>query len=97
MYPTDRLKKISRGFKMTEKFYDDVIAPKLMEIGELCVKNNIPFLAVIEYDPGELGRTFFQTADENMAMTMMCHCARTVPNMDSYVLGIIKWAKNKRY
>jgi len=78
---------------MNEKIYDTEIAPKLKEVGELCVKYGIPFLAVTEYAPGEIGETRFQTTNECLEMVMIRHCAKTAPNIDGYVLGLMKWAK----
>ena len=80
---------------MTEKLYDDIIAPKLLEIGEICVKNNIPFLAVVEYASSMIGKTQLQTKDECLEMVMIRHCAKTAPNLDGYVLGLMKWANKK--
>jgi len=79
----------------TEKIYDKEIAPKLKEAGDLCVKHGIPFLAVAEYAPGMVGRTSFQTNDECIEMVMIRHCAKTAPNIDGYVIGLMRWAREK--
>jgi len=76
-----------------EKIYDKEIAPKLKEIGEICVKHDIPFLAVAEWAPGKVGRTDFQTQDECIDMVMIRHCAKTAPNIDGYVIGLVRWAR----
>ena len=80
---------------MTEQIYDREIAPKLKEVGDLCVKHGIPFLAVAEYLPGKIGRTAFQTNDECISMVMIRHCVKTAPNIDGYVIGLVQWAKKK--
>ena len=44
-----------RGRGMTEKYYDDEIAPKLAEITQLCQDNGMSFFAAVEYEqPGEI-------------------------------------------
>lgn len=77
---------------MSEKIYDQEIAPKLKEVGDLCVANGIPFLAVAEYALGMIGKTAFQTNDECIEMVMIRHCAKTAPNIDGYVIGLARWA-----
>lgn len=78
--------------KQNEKIYDNEIAPKLKEVGDLCVQHGISFLAVAEYAPGMIGRTAVQTKDECIEMVMIRHCAKTAPNIDGYVIGLIRWA-----
>ena len=53
-----------------EKFYDEEIAPKLKEVGELCVKRGMPFLALVEFD-GDIGETSFRPYNEGLKMLMV--------------------------
>lgn len=78
---------------MDEKLYDEEIAPKLKEVGDLCVKNGMPFLAIVEYAKGKIGMTAFQSDDECIEMVMIRHCAKTAPNIDGYVIGLMRWAE----
>ncbi|MDY6910757.1 MAG: hypothetical protein SVM79_00120 [Chloroflexota bacterium] len=78
-----------------EKFYDEVIAPKLMEIGSICKEKGIPFLAVTEYAPGEIGETRMQHPDECLKMVMIRHCTKTAPNIDGYIIGLARYANEK--
>lgn len=80
---------------MTEKIYDEEIAPLLKKVGDLCVKHGIPFLAVAEYAPAMIGRTEFRTNDECIEMLMISHMAKTAPNIDGFLIGLIRWAKGK--
>ena len=80
---------------MTEKIYDEEIVPLLKKAGDLCVEHGIPFLAVAEYAPGEVGETRFQTNDECLKMVMIRHCAKTAPNIDGFLIGLIRYAKEK--
>jgi hypothetical protein len=40
-----------------EAFYDEHIAPKLLELGQLCKDKELDFLACVEWEPGEGGTT----------------------------------------
>lgn len=80
---------------MSEKIYDDEIAPLLRKVCNLCVKHGIPFLAVAEYAPGMIGRTAFRIKSECIEMLMIRHCAKTAPNIDGYIFGLGKWAKKE--
>jgi hypothetical protein len=78
-----------------EKFYDDEIAPALLAISEKCRARNMSFLAVVEYDPGERGRTIMLTPDAGLAMTMVNHCAKMGENIDGYVMGLMRYCGEK--
>ena len=80
---------------MTEKIYDEEIAPKLLEIAKLCEAKRIPFLALTEWSPGKVGRTELKVENECIEMLMVRHCAKTAPNIDGYIIGLGKWAKEK--
>ena len=81
--------------KMSEKVYDNEIAPKLLEIAKMCETEGIPFLAIVEWTPGKIGRTELQTNNECIEMVMIRRCAKTVPNIDSYIIGLSRYAKEK--
>ncbi len=84
-----------RSEEKIEKLYDEKIAPALMEIAKVCKDNDIPFMAVVEYAPDELATTAVRTKDEGLKMIMIRHCANTAPNIDSFCIGLTRWAKEK--
>ena len=43
--------------KEREQFYDEKIAPDLLRLGKLCQDNGLSFVAGVEWDPDEVGRT----------------------------------------
>lgn len=78
-----------------EKFYDEVIAPKLMEVGKICKEKGIPFLAVVEYTPSKVGEIGVIIPEECLKMAMIRHCAKTAPNIDWYFIGLSRYATEK--
>ena len=76
-----------------EKFYDEEIAPALILLAKKCEERGIPFLASVEYDPGERGRTAFVPDHAGLAMAMLHLCARAGENVDSYIIGLIRYAR----
>jgi len=80
---------------LNEKIYDTEIAPKLLEIAKICETYKIPFLAIAEWEKGKVGRTELKTNDECLEMVMVRHCAKTAPNIDGYIIGLSRYAKEK--
>ena len=75
---------------MNENFYDKEIVPKLMAVAKICKSKGIPFLAVIEYSSGMIGKTQVQTNSECIEMIMIRHCAKTAPNVDGFIIGLMR-------
>jgi hypothetical protein len=40
-----------------ERFYDEEIAPALLEIGRKCEERGMSVVFLVEYEPGEIGET----------------------------------------
>lgn len=77
-----------------EKAYDDEIAPALLDIGKRCERIGMPFLALAEWAPGEIGRT--ETIPEGgggLSFTMVWMLARTAPNVDAFMINLTRYAK----
>ena len=84
-----------KGYIMTdqsdnERWYDDEIAPLLLEIARKCDAKGVPFLAAVEYAPGDRGKTFVNPT-ESLAMTMLSHCCKMGTNIDGYLIGIQRY------
>ena len=75
---------------MSEAVYDEKIAPLLAQVGELCAKHDLPFLAVVEYASGDFGQTHYQTREQSLPMTWANMAARSRGNLDSLVIGILR-------
>lgn len=76
-----------------EQFYDEEIAPALLAIANRCNERGIPFVASVEYKTGEHATTFQLGPDACLAMQMVYMCSRTAPNVDSYLINLIRHAK----
>jgi hypothetical protein len=53
-----------------EAFYDREIAPVLMELAGKCQENGLSIAAMVEWDPGETGRTAALTANAGFGIRM---------------------------
>lgn len=78
-----------------EAWYDAEVAPALAELAKRCHQRGMSFVAVVEYQPGDRGRTAYMTEDAGLAMEMVNLCAATVPNVDRYVLGLRKLCRER--
>ncbi len=78
-----------------EAWYDAEIAPALAELAKRCHERGMAFLAVVEYQPGDRGRTVYMTEHAGLAMQMVSLCAATVPNVDCYIMNLRKLCKQR--
>lgn len=76
-----------------EAWYDDEIAPALAALATRCHARGMSFVAVVEYQPGDRGATYYLTEDAGIEMHMLHLCGQTVPNVDAYVISLKRWAK----
>jgi hypothetical protein len=78
-----------------EDWYDREIAPKLRELSEACHGRGMSFIAAVEYEPGSRARTFQLTDAAGLEMVMINHCAQTAPNVDGFMIGLIRYCREK--
>ncbi len=78
-----------------EQWYEAEIAPALMEIGRKCEARGVPFVAVVEWEPEQRGRTELLPPGSSLAMVMLRHCAATAPNIDSYIIGFGRYCREQ--
>lgn len=79
---------------MSEKIYDDLIAGKLREVGELCKEHKLPFMAICEYEPESIGATYGWieldgTLSLHMLLPVLASCAKG--NVDSFLIELMKY------
>ena len=75
-----------------EAFYDREIAPALLDLGRHCMEHGLNFLAVVEWSPGEQGRTGFIGPDAGLGICLAEVAARANGNVDSLIIAIMKHA-----
>lgn len=76
-----------------EAWYDAEIAPALAKLATQCHKRGMSFVAVVEYELGERGGTYYLTEEAGLQMHMLHLAAHTVPNVDRYILALRKHCK----
>jgi hypothetical protein len=82
---------------VSEQFYDDVIAPKLMEIMRLCHDHGMPIVATVEYEPGACGTSADLPANPSRSLPMdwAYVAARSQGNADSLIGYLVSQAKER--
>lgn len=76
-----------------EKFYDEQIAPVLLELARKCKERGMAFLASVEYDPLTMGRgrTDYMPVDEadklSAAQRIVHWAARCDGNIDKFFVA----------
>lgn len=79
----------------SEQFYDDEIAPALREIMTKCQERGMSFLGLVEYSPGERGRTTVLQPEAGLEMVMATLCAKAGANIDSFMIGLARYCHDK--
>lgn len=79
---------------MSEKFYDEEIAPALLALCKKCQDAGIPFVARIEYEQGKAGRTQFLPESAGIAQRIATWAAACDGNVDSLMIAIARYAKD---
>lgn len=76
-----------------EKFYDEEIAPALLTLAEKCNKAGLSFLAVAEWEPGDIGRTMHYVQPYGPQMDWAAAAARSGGNVDALIGFLVNSAK----
>ena len=79
--------------RMSEEIYDAKIVPKLADLAGKCQSAGMSFLAMVEFAPGETGRTEYMTATPGMKMQIALMAARCNGNVDALIMGLMKYAE----
>lgn len=76
-----------------EEWYDREIAPKLLELSNLCGNRGMSFVSTVEYAPGKRSRTQRLTPSAGLEMNMLALCAASGLNVDGYMIGLIRYCR----
>lgn len=78
------------GANVSEKFYDDEIAPILKQLANKCEAMNVPFFAVVEYAPSQYGRTQVTTPEQGLCLSMTELAFLADRNIDAFINGLAR-------
>lgn len=72
-----------------EDLYDAHIAPLLLEAAKIADANGLPFVALVQYGPGEhdVGRTECRADNGGWPLSLAAMAARARGNLDAVVVG----------
>src|SRR4051812_6344879 len=76
-----------------ESFYDREIAPVLLELAGKCQDNGLSIAAMVEWEPGETGRTAALAAGSGIGIRVAEMAMRTRGNVDSLIFALMKYGK----
>jgi hypothetical protein len=74
-----------------EQAYDEVIAPKLLELAHLCRDHGMQFVAVVEYETGSVGLTEQSNLEiAGPQFRLAAYGARCNGNADALITALLK-------
>ena len=76
-----------------EEFYDQEIAPKLLELCDKCKERDMSFLALVEFEPEHRGRTERMSSKISIGQRLAHWAARADGNLDAVVFAAKRYAK----
>ncbi|MEW6256558.1 MAG: hypothetical protein AB1592_11425 [Pseudomonadota bacterium] len=79
--------------KERETFYDDEVAPLLAELSRKCTAAGLSFLAVVEWAPGDTGRTLGLVSGSGFGIRMADAAAKASGNVDSFMFALMRYAR----
>lgn len=80
--------------KKAERYYDKHIAPELLRLSKLCQDNGLSFLALVEWSPGDYGRTLSLQANSGLGIRLADTAAKANGNVDSLFIAISRYARD---
>jgi len=81
--------------KEREDFYDKEIAPELAKLRDRCVERGLQFLALVEWEPGEYGRTTGLKAPLGLAIEWANWAGQSNGNIDSFMIAVMRQAHER--
>lgn len=75
---------------MSEKLYDEEIAPRLKEVAELCKKAGIPMLATVWFQGEDSGTTRVFPGEPNPSFTLAHAAHRCRGNLDKLCFTLVR-------
>ncbi len=75
---------------MNEKLYDEEIAPKLLEVAELCKEAGLPMLATVWFGAEDSGTTRVLPQKPNAAFTLSHAAHQCHGNLDKLCIALAR-------
>jgi len=76
-----------------EKFYDEEVAPVLMELARKCEGANLSMVCVVEWTPGDVGKTMTVRAGAGIGLRQTYWAALANGNADLLIGQMVKHGK----
>lgn len=76
-----------------EQWYDDEIAPLLLEVARRCKTRGVSFIGAVEYNPTDYARTTTFATDAGLAIRMLDFCAQAGTNVDGYIIALMRYCR----
>lgn len=76
-----------------EAFYDAEIAPELLRLGKLCQDNGLSFHSIVEWNPGDTGRTMCLVEGFSLQMDLSRALFESNGNIDAFLFYLMKRAR----
>jgi len=76
-----------------EQVYDDLIAPKLLELAELCKQHDMSFVSMVEWDRHAYGRTVYLAEGAGFEIRLMETLGRSKGNLDTFIMVCMRYAE----
>ena len=78
---------------MSEAYYDEHIAPKLMAIAKECEDNGLSLVACYEYELGRKARTMTLQPGCSFVINLVEFATRSRGNIDSLIMALCRYAE----
>src|SRR5437016_434199 len=78
---------------VSERFYDEEIAPILLRLAQKCQLNNMSFVASVEWNPGKTGKTISIHKDASIEIRLVYWAAIANGNADILIKQMQKHSK----
>jgi hypothetical protein len=77
-----------------ERFYDEKVAPVLLDLMQQCAERDMPFIAVVEWEPMNYGRTAHMPGEGvSAAMAITDLASRCEGNVDNLFMAIQRYGR----
>ncbi len=78
-----------------ETYYDEVVAPALLDIAKRLHDRGMSMVATVEYAPGKCGSTYEIHVDACLDVRMLQIMSHAGCNVDSFMIGLIRYCKRE--